>query len=188
VCNGCVPVYAYVVVIAGVCLWLLPFVLTGWNKSAPQSVDRRSRWGLVLEVIGYSLMLLSRFWAMSPELWRVMASVSFLVLAVLLSWTATRALGRRHLRFDAAIGTEHDLVRHGPYHLVRHPIYTSMLCVLWGIGFMAAPPLLFAVATAVFLAGTEIRVRIEDGLLEARFGEQFREYRRSTRAYLPLVR
>jgi protein-S-isoprenylcysteine O-methyltransferase Ste14 len=183
-----VPVFAYVVVIAGVCLWLLPFVLTGWNKSAPQSVDRRSRWGLWLEVAGYGLMLLSRFWAMSPALWRVLASVLCLVLAVLLSWTATRALGRQHLRFDAAIGTEHELVRRGPYRLVRHPIYTSMLCVLWGIGFMAAPLLLFAVATVVFLAGTEIRVRIEDRLLEARFGEQFREYRRSTRAYLPLLR
>jgi protein-S-isoprenylcysteine O-methyltransferase Ste14 len=180
--------YAYVVVIAGVCLWLLPFVLTGWNKSAPQSVDRRSQWGLALEVAGYALMLPNRFWAASPEPWRVIGSILFLVLAVLLSWTATRALGRKHLRFVAAIGTEHDLVRHGPYRLVRHPIYTSMLCVLWGIGFMGTPPLLFAIATAVFLAGTEMRVRIEDRLLEARFGEQFREYRHSTRAYLPLLR
>jgi protein-S-isoprenylcysteine O-methyltransferase Ste14 len=71
---------------------------------------------------------------------------------------------------------------------VRHPIYTSMLCVLWGIGFMAASPLLFVVATAVFLVGTEIRVRIEDRLLAARFGEQFEQYRRSTSAYLPLLR
>jgi protein-S-isoprenylcysteine O-methyltransferase Ste14 len=121
-------------------------------------------------------------------LWRVLASSLCFVLAIALSWTATRALGRQHLRFDAAIGTEHELVRSGPYGLVRHPIYTSMLCVLWGIGLMAASPVLFAVATAVFLMGTEIRVRIEERLLAARFGEQFEQYRRSTRAYLPLLR
>jgi protein-S-isoprenylcysteine O-methyltransferase Ste14 len=143
---------------------------------------------LVLELIGYTLMLQSRFWAVSPELWRVLVSTLFFVLAIALSWTATRALGREHLRFDAAIGAEHELVQSGPYRLVRHPIYTSMLCVLWGIGFMAASPLLFVIASAVFLVGTEIRVRIEDRLLSARFGEQFEQYRRSTRAYLPLLR
>ena len=174
-CNGWMPLYAYVVVVAGVCLWLLPFVRTGWNRSAPQSVDRRSRWGLVLELAGFALMLASRFWLVSPGPWRVLASAACFGLAILLSWTATRALGRQHLRFDAAIGTEHELVRHGPYRLVRHPIYTSMLCVLWGVGFMAASPFLFAAATAVYLVGTEIRVRIEDRLLEARFGEQFRK-------------
>jgi protein-S-isoprenylcysteine O-methyltransferase Ste14 len=187
-CNGAVPLYGYIIVVVGVVLWMSPFVRTGWSTSATQSVDRRSRWGLVLELVGYTLMLQSRFWAMSPERWRVWASVVCFVIAVALSLTATRALGREHLRFDAAIGAEHELVRSGPYRLVRHPIYTSMLCVLWGVGFMAASPMLFVVATAVFLVGTEIRVRIEDQLLAARFGEQFEQYRRSTRAYLPLLR
>jgi len=181
-----VPVYAYIVVIAGVVVWLIPFVLTGWNRSAPLSMDRRARWGLVLEVAGYSLMLQSWFWV-SPWAGRVAASVVCLVLASVLSWTATRALGR-HLRFDAAIGANHKLVRHGPYRFVRHPIYTSMLCLLWGIGFMAASLVLFVIATAVFLLGTEIRVRSEDRLLEAQFGEQFRAYRRSTSAYIPFLR
>jgi protein-S-isoprenylcysteine O-methyltransferase Ste14 len=172
----------------GLCLWLAPFVRTGWNWSAPQSVDRRARWGLILEMAGYTLMLQSHFWAVSPELCRVLTSLLCFVLASVLSWTATRALGRQHLRFDAAIGAEHELVRRGPYTLVRHPIYTSMLCVLWGIGFMTASLVLFVLATAVFLVGTEIRVRIEDRLLAARFGEQFEGYQRSTRAYLPLLR
>ena len=182
------PLYGYTIVFVGLVLWLTPFVRTGWSRSATQSVDRRSRWGLALELVGYTLMLQSRFWAVSPELWRVMASLLCFVLAIALSWTATRALGREHLRFDAAIGAEHDLVQRGPYRLVRHPIYTSMLCVLWGIGFMTASPALFVVATLVFLVGTEIRVRVEDRLLAARFGEQFEQYRRSTPAYLPLLR
>lgn len=180
--------YCYIIVIVGVVLWLTPFVRTGWSSSATQSVDRRSRWGLVLELIGYALMLQRGFWAVSPELWRVLTSLLCFVLAIALSWTATRALGKQHLRFDAAIGAEHDLVQRGPYRLVRHPIYTSMLCVLWGIGFMAASPLLFVVSTVVFLAGTEVRVRVEDRLLAARFGERFEQYRRSTRAYLPVLR
>jgi protein-S-isoprenylcysteine O-methyltransferase Ste14 len=59
-------------------------------------------------------------------------------LASLLSWTATRALGR-HLRFDAALTPDHQLVRSGPYRLLRHPIYTSMFCLLLGTGFVITP-------------------------------------------------
>jgi protein-S-isoprenylcysteine O-methyltransferase Ste14 len=45
-----------------------------------------------------------------------------------------------------------------------------------------------AVSLAVFLAGTEIRVRTEDRLLESRFQEVFRKYQRNVPAYLPFVR
>jgi protein-S-isoprenylcysteine O-methyltransferase Ste14 len=176
------------VIVIGVIGWVLPFFLTGWSASAPQRLDRRARWGLGLEIAAYVLMLQGGLWATTPSRWRMLASVGCFVLANVLSWTSTRALGKRHLRFDAAIGANHELVQRGPYHLVRHPIYSSMLCILVGIGLMTAPPLLFVAATAVFLAGTEIRVRVEDSLLAARFGDEFRRYRRSTRAYVPLLR
>ena len=74
------------------------------------------------------------------------------------------------------------------YAVVRHPVYTSFLCILWGIGLMATPLWLFIAATAVFLTGTEIRVRIEDRLLEEHFGDQARQFRRSTSAYIPFLR
>jgi hypothetical protein len=81
-----------------------------------------------------------------------------------------RALGRQ-LRVDAAIDATHELVRSGPYQFVRHPIYTSMLCVIVRTGLMLAPAYLFLPGLALFLVGTEIRMRTEDRLLESRFGE-----------------
>ena len=46
----------------------------------------------------------------------------------------------------------------------------------------------FAAAAVVFFAGTEIRVRVEDKLLVTRFGDRFRDYARTTSAYVPFVR
>jgi len=184
---GAVPIYDYVIVILGIVLWLTPFVRAKWGGRSLASLDRRARWGLLLECLAVAIILQNRFWSMSPPTWRVVASVICFALANLLSWTSPKALGRQ-LRFDAAIGTEHELIQHGPYRVVRHPIYTSFLCILWGIGFMAATPWLFVAATAVFLLGTEIRVRLEDRLLGERFGEQFDRYRGSTSAYLPFIR
>ena len=41
---------------------------------------------------------------------------------------------------------------------------------------------------AFFLAGTEVRIRAEDRLLESRFHGSFRAYRSGTRAYIPFIR
>jgi protein-S-isoprenylcysteine O-methyltransferase Ste14 len=43
------------------------------------------------------------------------------------------------------------------------------------------------VAIPVFLIGTAIRTRLEDGLLEQNFGDAFRDYQRSTPALIPRI-
>lgn len=181
------PAYVYVILVVGLVAWFLPFLLTGWSRKSPQKRDSRWRWGLLLEGAGYAILWQGPFWSRPLASWRLGLSVMFLALASLLSWTATRALGR-HLRFEAAVDEDHQLIRSGPYRVVRHPIYASMLCTILGMGFMVASPLLFVVGLIFFIAGTEIRVRVEDRLLADRFGEEFREYRRSTSAYIPLLR
>jgi len=80
-------------------------------------------------------------------------------------------------------------VRSGPYCVVRHPIYTSMFCMLLGTGLLLATPLLLLLPSIfLFIIGTEIRVRIEDGLLASRFGDQFRDYQRRVAAYIPYLK
>jgi protein-S-isoprenylcysteine O-methyltransferase Ste14 len=53
---------------------------------------------------------------------------------------------------------------------------------------VVTPLPLFLVAIAVFLIGTEIRVRIEDRLLASQFGDRFEEYRRRVPAYIPFIK
>jgi protein-S-isoprenylcysteine O-methyltransferase Ste14 len=179
------PAYAYAVIVAGTVLWFSPFVRR-FNFSAPQTMDRRARWGMLLELGAYSLLWQGRFWTRSPEVWQAAASIVFFGLANLLSWSAARALGKQ-LRADAALGADHELVRSGPYRLLRHPIYTSMLCVILGTGVLTASAPLLALSLVLFVLGTEIRVRAEDRLLASRFAERFEEYRRTTSRYIPFA-
>ena len=108
------------------------------------------------------------------------------MLAAVTSWTASIALGR-YLRVDAALDTEHELIRSGPYRWVRNPVYTSMLCVHIATALLITPLWLFIIALAVFFTGTSIRIRAEEKLLAARFGEQFAQYRRSASRLIPFV-
>jgi protein-S-isoprenylcysteine O-methyltransferase Ste14 len=182
-----VPTYAYFILAAGWLVWVVPFFLAQRRpKQSPMKLDRRARWGIFVQAVAYTLLWQNNFWARSPGVWRISGSIIFFGLAAALSWSATRTLGRQW-RLDAGLNSDHELVRRGAYRIVRHPIYTSMFCVLLGAGLIVTPWPVLLIAVAVLLIGTEIRVRTEDALLAAHFGEQFTTYRRSVGAYVPFA-
>ena len=108
-------------------------------------------------------------------------------IAVWMGWTAVSHLGRQ-FRIRAGLYEDHQLVRTGPYAIVRHPIYSSMLALLLAMDIAITRPVWIAITVALFLIGTEIRVRTEDGLLASRFPREFAAYRAKVPAYIPFVR
>ena len=180
------PAYAYFLVILGTTVWFYPFVAAHKSTTPAKIVNRNSRWGVLLQLIAFSLIWQGRFWERSLPPWRSGVCIMLFVLAALLSWNSSRALAGQ-LRIDAALGAEHRLVKTGPYALVRNPIYTSMLLVLCAMAVVVASWKLFLPALALFIFGTEIRVRAEEKLLASQFGEEFRTYKREVAAYLPFL-
>ena len=179
--------YVYGLLFSGWILWMIPFFLVRRGKTAPATIDRRARWGIVVQMVAFALVWQGQFWLRQPAVWRVAVSGILLGLGSLLTWTSTRTLGRQW-RIDAGLNDDHQLVTTGAYRLIRHPIYASMLCMLLGTGTLLAPWFLFLPAIVLFLIGIEIRVRVEDGLLAGRFGDRFDAYRRQVAAYLPYIR
>ena len=180
------PAYAYLLIAIGVIVWFYPFVPAHRGTTAASVVNSRSRVGVLLQFLGFSLLWQGHFWERSLPVWRAAVSVILFALAAVLSWTSSRALAGQ-LRVDAALGADHKLVRSGPYALVRNPIYTSMLLVLCATAVIIAVQKLFAPALLLFVIGTEIRVRLEERLLASHFGEEFQAYKRSVSAYLPFL-
>jgi protein-S-isoprenylcysteine O-methyltransferase Ste14 len=180
------PIYDYAILAAGWLMWVTPFFLIKKSRASPATLDRRARWGIVLQALAYSLLWQNRFWERSLDSWRLAFSVVFMILASVFSWSGARALGRQW-RFDAGLNADHQLVTSGVYRIVRHPIYSSMLWMLIGTGLMIAPVPMLLLSLLLFVIGAEIRVRVEDRLLASRFGEQFYRYQRTVAAYIPLV-
>jgi len=94
----------------------------------------------------------------------------------------------RQFRVNAGLYEDHELVTTGPYAVVRHPIYASLLAILAATLFLLTPWEWAILSLTLFIAGTEIRVHTEDNLLASRFGERFAAYRKQVPAYLPFVR
>ena len=180
------PTYAYLIISVGVMVWFYPFVPAHRGTTSARVVNSRSRWGVLLQFLAFTLLWQGKFWERSLPVWRAAVCVLLFALAAFLSWFSSRALAGQ-LRVDAALGADHRLVRSGPYALVRNPIYTSMLLVLCAVAVVIAGWKLFVAALLLFAVGTETRVRIEERLLASHFGEEFQAYKRTVPAYLPFL-
>lgn len=168
-------------------VWLFPFVRARRRQPVAVVVDRRARIGMALQTLAYLLVAASPADRWQPSALRAVAATGALTAACVLAYTSLRALGH-HWRIDAGLNANHELVRAGPYRVVRHPVYLSMFLMLIGMGTLLAPPWTLVAATVLFLLGTEVRIQREDALLESSFGDSFRAYRATVPAYLPLVR
>ncbi len=80
---------------------------------------------------------------------------------------------------------EPELVTSGPYHLVRHPIYSGILLASAG----TAVALSWFWLIAVFLAGVYFvySATVEERYMAKQFPETYPAYRRSTKMVIPFV-
>lgn len=80
----------------------------------------------------------------------------------------------------------HELIRSGPYALVRHPIYTGMLLALigsaLGVGKWRA-----LIGLALIILSFLRKVKIEERYMAAQFGEAYVRYRAEVPALIPFL-
>jgi len=170
--------------------WVLTFLLRATRRGERRHIvtNKAARWGMVLQGIGYALALnLRRPQSDRPGIVLTVVSIVLGPLACVLAWLALHHLGKQW-RVHAGLYEDHELVTTGPYRWIRHPIYASMLALFLASGLLLTRPPFLLLAAVVFLAGTEIRVRVEEALLRSRFGEAFGVWSRSVPAYIPFVR
>lgn len=108
-------------------------------------------------------------------------------IAVFLAWASAHELGKQW-RIEAALSADHKLIQTGAYRWIRHPIYTSMFCLLMATAAAYTWWPMWVAGALAFIAGTEIRVRAEERLLEQHFQNEFRRYRSRVRTYIPFIR
>jgi protein-S-isoprenylcysteine O-methyltransferase Ste14 len=168
--------------------WLYPFFFRAphFQKRDSITVSGPTRVGVLLEALGILLAFVNTPSARTHPA-ALLGGAGFSMIGIVLSWTAVAHLGKQ-FRIHAGLYADHQLVRTGPYRIVRHPIYASLLAMLLATIVLLTPWLRAFLALSVFLIGTEIRVRSEDRLLASRFGDRFAEYRKRVPAYIPFVR
>jgi protein-S-isoprenylcysteine O-methyltransferase Ste14 len=79
------------------------------------------------------------------------------------------------------------IVEEGPYKLIRHPGYMGMILLWVGAGLAVGNWLALLLAAGVMFAAYAYRIRSEETMMAASYGEQYQSYQRQTRKLIPFI-
>ena len=96
-----------------------------------------------------------------------------------------RTLGKQW-SLQARVLEHHELIRRGPYRIVRHPIYTGMFGMLVASSLAHGHRLGLVIASLVCYLGTVMRIRSEEKLLREQFGSEYEDYAHEVPAFIPI--
>ncbi|SDH26642.1 methyltransferase family protein [Paraburkholderia phenazinium] len=172
-------------------LWLIYWIAT--SKRVKQTAQRETSNSRTLQsiplIVGGALIIVpdltASAWA--PD-WQQLQVAQFAGIGVLLAGLAFSVWARLHLGTNWSVSVTlkegHELVRSGPYRLVRHPIYTGCLLALAGAVLIGGEWRCVAGLLLIF-ASLAYKVRVEESWLTRYFGAAYTQYRRDVAALIP---
>lgn len=117
--------------------------------------------------------------------WPFWIGAAVTVAGLLFAVWAREHLGRNWSR-SVTIKEGHELIRTGPYAVVRHPIYTGILAGFLGTAIAVSQLRGVLVLVLIFVA-LWAKLRMEEKWMRAQFGETYAAYTQETAALVPYV-
>ena len=164
-------------------------LFTSANLSSGEREDRSNRWVVaVFGIIGFASAFLPAyterigFWTFGDDGVRWLGVTLFATGGTLRMWPVF-VLGRRFSGL-VAIQPGHTLVTTGIYRTIRNPSYLGLLITAfgWALAFRSGLGLALA---ALNIPPLIARMRSEEKLLSANFGQEYENYRSRTARLIP---
>jgi protein-S-isoprenylcysteine O-methyltransferase Ste14 len=168
--------------------WAIMWLRVKRTKTREKSADRLVT--LVVVVLAYSLLfslwlrigpLRLRFVPQQP--WIAWMGIVLTCLGAAVAIWARYCLGA-YWSARVSLKQDHQIIRSGPYSLVRHPIYAGLLLAAIGTALEIGEWRGVGAVVLMLAAHSRKAVR-EEGLLATEFGEQYVSYRRGTGFLFP---
>jgi protein-S-isoprenylcysteine O-methyltransferase Ste14 len=118
-------------------------------------------------------------------LWFFWLGATVLVAGLLFAVWAREHLGSNWSR-SVTIKQGHELIKTGPYAVVRHPIYTGILAGFLGTAIALSQVRGFIVFVLIFLI-LWLKLRMEEQWMRSQFGETYATYAHQTAALVPYL-
>ena len=174
--------------------WLSYWILAAARGRRRRRSEAQSSRSLHIALLAVAFfLLLFRPLCIGPLSWRVVPAGALphaigllIALAGLLFTVWARSRLGENWSAAIAVEGEHQLVRTGPYALVRHPIYSGLLLAIAGTAVSDGSLRAFLGAALACVAYLR-KIGVEEALLLRRFGTQYEDYRRRVKALVPFV-
>lgn len=145
------------------------------------------------EIILVMFVLNANYWVIEPFSFRQIISWVLLIISLVLIVEGVNMIRKkgnidRERDDPALVGIEKttELVTTGVYKYIRHPFYSSLLLLAWGIFFKRITwmEIILAIITTILLTITAKKEEIEN--IEY-FGEKYQEYMKETKMFIPYI-
>ncbi len=179
-----------VIIIGSVCVWLTQPAFSVAETSEKKQSDKFS----VILILSMSLIsgvvpILD--WAYfngdkNNFSWMTVTGVIMIVTGVLFRAWSVRTLGK-YFTPTVQIKDEHQLIRSGPYRIIRHPSYFAAFLSMAGAAVLLESLTGIAVTVIAMSFAYYVRIGIEEQKLIEHFGNRYREYMLDTKRIIPFV-
>jgi protein-S-isoprenylcysteine O-methyltransferase Ste14 len=147
-------------------------------------------WEAILALLALNV----EFWFAEPFAWNQIIAWTLLILCIIplaFGVHSLRTRGKPVERRESdpsllAFEKTSRLVTSGIYHYIRHPLYSSLFLLAWGIFFKSPSWIggLLAIAATGFLIAT---AKADEAECTRFFGAQYREYMKTTKRFVPYL-
>jgi len=180
--------------VTGLCIFgLFVAVVMNFASDRPRAFQERRSAVATASMTAFGVLVYAtiRFrWSMLPvAMTPAILTLRACGLAILMAGTAFNIWGRLWLKGNWAdqvrVYADQTLVTGGPYRFVRHPLYASLIWMIYGAALAYLNPLAALENAIIFVPAMIYRARQEEAMLEQRFGEAYILYKRRTGRFLP---
>jgi protein-S-isoprenylcysteine O-methyltransferase Ste14 len=177
-------------------VWFIVLSLPILYFSRRSLKDRRAHgfyrffaWEAILALV----LLNVSYWVRAPLSIHQLIAWSFLIVSLFLvihGFQLLRKIGRPSNQTQKATNLAFEnttnLVTVGAYRYIRHPLYSSLLFLNWGVYFKHAslPALALALLASVFIYAT---ARIEEQENKTVFGDAYTVYMKHSKMFIPYI-
>ncbi|WP_120212053.1 methyltransferase family protein [Epilithonimonas arachidiradicis] len=123
---------------------------------------------------------------MTTQNWIIYLGLVVLFIGILTRFLIIKSLGK-YFTVDVTIRQGHKIKKDGIYSVLRHPSYAASLLTFLGLGlFLNNWLALFIAFIPPFLAFL-YRIKIEEKALTEQFGQDYLDYKKSTKKLIPYI-
>jgi protein-S-isoprenylcysteine O-methyltransferase Ste14 len=143
--------------------------------------------GLTAWISGGTVLWIFRHFLLTnirPPWIEISVGLALIGVEIYLFWRVERELGSRRLVGHAELTGTGKMHTGGLYAHVRHPRYSGMFCAAVGAALLCGTRLLWVIL-AIWWIFALAAIRMEERELAARFGEDYKAYRKRVPAFLP---
>ena len=149
---------------------------------------KKEGWTFPVVVVMYNLIIIGtilEYILITKEINFKVSIVGFLLggLGLFITVSSIRSLGR-FWGLSIEIKKNHEIVKSGLYHYIRHPYYMGVIFEITGFILFANSYYMFILAFLLFSI-LIFRVMLEERVMNSVFGEEYEKYKGEVSAFFP---